>query len=44
MSAIISTEKIGRIIFFQLILLIVLPARELTLDAYSRKTNLKEHL
>ena len=41
MSAIISTEKIGRIIFFQLILLIVLPARELTLDAIFKEDQFK---
>ena len=41
MSAIISIEKIGRIIFFQLILLIVLPARELTLDAIFKEEQFK---
>ena len=41
MSAIISTKKIGRIIFFQLILLMVLPARELTLDAIFKEEQFK---
>ena len=41
MSAIISTEKIGRFIFFQLILLMVLPARELTLDAIFKEDQFK---
>ena len=41
MSAIISTEKIGRIILFQLILLMVLPARELTLDAIFKEEQFK---